>query len=286
MEEFTPQTVDNQTEENNSDSGIVWLIKGLVFPCWSGPFYKKATQKRVIVAILFLILFAIVQTSIVSIQVFFSLKGFGGEIEKAYQQGEIPTISIEDGVAAVSDNEPYIFSQNRQFFGLDTTGQTQEIDTQAYSEGILITQTELHFVNEDGYQVLPLVELHEFLGNPIIIDQAQVLNLWGTLRLFIHLLIGIGGFLWNTFIRFGYVAMLGLVVWGVVSLFQKETTYKQILITGIYAMVPTFYLNYTLKQIGFSFFGFFTLILLVVWGIAVRYVVKPPAEAETGILLS
>lgn len=265
-------------EENESEKGlipsIIWLLKGFVFPCWSRIFYKKASQKRVLVAFIFLLIFAFVQTSITTIQVAIAMKNVGDEIKGAYEREELPSIIIEDGTASIDGQEQYIFSDKRTVLEIDTTGNSQGIDTSAYSEGFLLTHNEIHFLSDDGYQIIPLVELHELFGNPIVIDKTQVLNLWNKSALIIDLAAIVGVFIWNAFVRFAYIALLGLLVWGVVSIKYQGAGYNLILITGVYANVPAIYLSFILKKIGISFCGFYTILLIVIWAFAMHIVLK------------
>jgi len=266
---------DSQNEhEKGFVSSMLWLLKGFVFPCWSRTFYKKATEKKVITAVVFFLIFAFVQTSVSAIQVAIAMKSVGSEISRAYESGEFPTITIKDGIASVDGTEPYIFSSQRDVVAIDTTGNTQEIDTKAYSRGLLLTRTEIHFVNEDGYQVLPLADLHASFGNPILIDKTQVLDLWQKVALAINLIATIGVFVWNSLVKFAYIALLGMVVWGIISIKRRGTGFGIILITGIYANVPTLYINFILKKLGVSFFSLYTLLLIIVWAIALRFVLK------------
>ncbi len=262
---------------------ILWLLKGFVYPCWSREYYRGAAQRRMIAAIAFLVLFAFVQTAVTTIRVAVGMNRAGGEIRAAYERGEFPNIRIDNGVATVEGRQPLIFSDQRQFFAIDTTGAIEEIDTRSFSEGFLLTRTEIHFVNEDGYQVFDLAVLHDVFGNPIVLDRDRVLDLWAMTSLGIGLLTFIGVFLWNSIVRFAYIALLGLVIWGVVSIFRQGVGFSPVLITGIYATVPTVYIVALLKQVGVGFFSFFSLLLIVIWAVALLYVLKPD-PLEPGII--
>ena len=267
-----------QDEENESEKGllpgILWLLKGFVFPCWSRIFYKKASQKRVLIAVLFLLIFAFVQTSITTVQVAIAMNNIGGELKGAYEREELPSIIIEDGVARVDGQQQYISSFERTILAIDTTGNSQGIDTKLYSQGTLLTHNEIHFVDETGYQVIPLSELNEIFGNPIVLDKTQVLELWNNIALIINIAAFFGVYIWNTLVRIAYIALLGLLVWGVVSRKHKEVGFSQILITGIYANVPTIYLMFLLKKIGISFCSLDIILLIIIWAFAMRIVLK------------
>ena len=72
-----------------------------------------------------------------------------------------------------------MIENGRQIIAVDTTGMTKEIDTVRFSEGFLLTSDEFHLVNEDGYQVIPLSDLNNTFGNPIVLDAASVTGFWG-----------------------------------------------------------------------------------------------------------
>jgi len=262
----------NLISSNNPDEGfmskLLWLFKGFIFPCFSPAFYEKAAKKRLIIAVVFLFIFAIIQSLISVVSASLSMRVFSEEIKRAYEQGTFPIISIKDGIASVKGIQPYVYSSKRDVIVIDTTGKVQEIDTKTFSRGILLTRTELHFVNEDGYRVVPLNDLHESFGNPIILDKDHVLKLWSTLILVIDLVVLVFGFLWNSVVRLGYIALIGLLVWGVVSLMRKGLGFSPILITGIYANVPALYLSFILKKVGVSFFSLNTILLVIIWAIA------------------
>jgi hypothetical protein len=266
---------NSQNEKHNGfGSNLIWLLKGFLFPCWSREFYKKASERRVIVAVAFLFIFAIAQTSVTAIQVAIAMNDAGYEIKQAYKKGVIPSIVIKDGLANVDGSQPYIFEDKRQFIAIDTTGGIREINTSEYSEGMLLTRSELHFVNEDGYRVFQLADLNETFGNPIVLDKAHVLEIWNKASLAIDLVAFIGVFIWNSIVRLAYVVLIGLVVWGIVSIKRQGIGFSPILITGIYAIVPTTYLMFVLKQIGIGFFSLYTILFIVIWIIALSFVLE------------
>lgn len=273
--EYSPSI---NSEQNQETSGfldkIIWLLKGFVFPIWSRPFYRKAAGKSMGAALIFLLAFAIFQSIFSTISVALNLSQFEREIERAYLNGEIPDISIENGRATASGSGQYMIENGRQVIAIDTTGVTREIDTDRFSEGFLLTSDEFHLVNEDGYQVLPLSDLNKTFGNPIVLDAASVTGFWGKISLIIAVIVLGGGLLFFSLGRFVYLALLGLLVWGAVSISHKGFDFGKILITGIYANVPTTYLMFILRKVGFTFFGLRGILLFVIWGVAIAYVLK------------
>ena len=273
--EYTPSINSDQSQEASSFlDKIIWLLKGFIFPIWSRPYYREAAGKSMGAALIFLLVFAFFQSIVSTFSVALNLNQFGREIESAYLNGEIPDITIENGRTTASGSGRYIIENGRQIIGVDTTGVTREIDTLRFSEGFLLTSDEIHMVNEDGYQVMPLSDLNKAFGNPIVLDAASVTGFWSNLALIIAVIVLGGGLLFFSLGRFVYLTLLGLIVWGAVSISHKGFDFGKILITGIYANVPTSYLMFILRKVGISFFGLRGVILFVIWGIAIAYVLK------------
>ncbi len=268
--------------ENKKDGGFLsWFIfmaKGFIFPCFSPSFYKTASRKRLITPVAFFILLGIIITFVTTIQVVVAMNKFGNEIQGAYERGEIPTIVIEDGIASVDGPQPMIFEDDRTIFAIDTTGKITEIDTRNYSEGFLLTRTEFHVVNDDGYRVILLNDLHQRLGNPIVIDKTQTSNLWKKISFGINVFAFIGILIWNSLFRFTYTVLIGLIAWGLTSIIRKGIGFSPILITGIYATVPVIYLKFLLKLVNIKFFGLYTLLLIAIWALALWSILRNTEE--------
>lgn len=273
--DYSPPINPDQSQDATSFLGkIIWMLKGFVFPIWSRPYYREAAGKSMGAALVFLLVFAFFQSVFSTISVAINLNQFGREIESAYLNGEIPDITIENGRATSSGSGQYMVENGRQIIAVDTTGVTREIDTARFSDGFLLTSDELHLVNEDGYQVLSLSDLNKTFGNPIVLDGASVTGFWGKISLIIAVIVLGGGLLFFSLGRFVYLALLGLLVWGAVSISHKGFDFGKILITGIYANVPTTYLMFILRKVGFTFFGLRGILLFVIWGFAIAYVLK------------
>ena len=153
---------------------LIWILKGLLYPCWSGSFYQATARRRLILAFVFFLLFAFLLTSISTIRVALSMSGLGTEIETAFERGEFPTITIRDGIALVDGPQPLVIvDEGRSFFAIDTSGKYQEIDPSRYIEGFLLTRTSLHVLDDREYREIPLDELNEAFGNPIVLDESH-----------------------------------------------------------------------------------------------------------------
>jgi hypothetical protein len=275
-------TFEGQEDQKPSNflDRLYWLLKGFIYPIWSRPFYREAATKPMGAALVFLLAFAVFQSLVSTATTAFNLNQFETEIQDAYQSGEIPDITIENGIATVSGTGKYSFENNRQIIAVDTTGSMQEIDTNLYSEGFLLTRDEFHLVNEDGYQVLPLIEINQTFGNPVVLDADSITELWSKIATVINFIVLGGGFLWFSLGRFIYLVILGLLVWAVVSISNQGFEFNRILISGIYANVPTSYLVFLLRKLGISFFGLRGIILFVIWGVALAYIIKADKSIE------
>jgi len=252
---------------------LTWILKGLLYPCWSGSFYRATARRRLIFALIFFLLFAFLLTSVSTIRIGLSISELGTDIETAFERGEFPTITIRDGIAFVDGPQPLVIvDEDRSFFAIDTSGKFQEIDLSRYSQGFLLAKTSLHILDDREYRQMPLNELHEVFGNPIVLDESQVLQIWDTVALFINWIVFIGLSLWNSLIRLAHIALTGLVIWGIISIKRSGTSFSPILITGVYANVPTIYGHFLLSKIGFAFLGLYSILLIVIWAIALRVV--------------
>lgn len=256
---------------------LIWILKGLLYPCWSGSFYRATARRRLIFALIFFLLFAFLLTSISTIRIALSMSEFGTEIETAFERGEFPTITIREGIAFVDGPQPLVIvDEGRSFFAIDTSGKYQQIDLSRYSQGFLLTRTSLHVLDDREYRQMPLNELHEVFGDPIVLDESQVLQIWDAVSLFINWIVFIGLSLWNSLIRFAHIAITGLVIWGIISIKRSGTSFGPILITGIYANVPAIYGHFLLGLIGFAFLGSYSILLIIIWAIALRVIFKEP----------
>jgi hypothetical protein len=269
--------------QDASTSGLAWLLKGFAYPCWSGSFYRQAARKRLILAVLFFTLFGLVFTIVGTARTAIAFNTVRAEIESAFQQGTFPTITIADGRASVEGQQPLVlFDEGRQFIAIDTSGTYREINTNKYSEGVLLTHNAVHVLSEDGYEQIPLSQLNELFGSPIVLDREGVLEIWSTIAAVLGIIVFLGLLLWHVLIRFVHIILFGLLVWGVAAMLQKETDFGPVLTTGLYATVPAMYLHTIFGLLGGVFPGLYSLLLLVIWGFALRAVLRDHAEAGPG----
>ncbi|MRS03801.1 DUF1189 domain-containing protein, partial [bacterium] len=266
---------------------LTWLGMGLTLPIVNLNFYRKAAYRKVSSALLVFFVFALFITVLTTINVSKTLNEGGQGIQKAFDEGSFPTITIRDGIAQVNGPQPFIISDYEgSLIAIDTTGELSEIDRSIYYQGILLTRTELQILNKGEYRTITLVELQQaFNQNPIVLDKTNVLRLW---KSFSSLAIIVGFFgiaLWNMLLRLGYLALLALLIWPVVSLFKRGTGYQTVFSTGVYVLIPAMLLHYIISRNEGGFFGDQTLILLPLWGLALAWVLSKPKEEPANITI-
>jgi hypothetical protein len=270
-----PESLAEKKEAGTGCLGeLGWFLSGAILPMGSFSFYRRAARRAVGSAILFFVVFTVIISTIATISVGVSMFSLVSGIQQAYDDGDIPEITISHGVAQVDGPQPFILfdetgaSGERIFLGADTTGEITEIDTSRYDQGFLITRTELHVLNQqqNDYQVLPLSELHTlFSMDPIIINAHTMSQAWQVMSTIIVVAAFIFLVLWHTVLRLMILLVIGLVAWGIVSLIKPNTGFSPILITGLYAIVPAVYLSHLFSRAGVGFPGLQTFFLICFW---------------------
>jgi Protein of unknown function (DUF1189) len=252
-----------------------WFFSGAVLPMGSLSYYRRAAQRSVGSAILFFIVFTLAITSLVTINIAVNTFSVIGSIQQSYADGKIPEITISHGQAEVSGPQPYIMVDDasadgqRMFVAIDTTGRIKEIDTSRYTQGFLLTRTELHVFNpQNGYQTIPLSELNTaFEKDPIILNGQTMTQAWAIVSVVVVLVSFIFLGIWYTLVRLMIISLIALILWGIVTLIKPNTGFGPIIITGLYAIVPAIYLSHLFSRSGFSLPGVQTLLLLIFWTI-------------------
>lgn len=269
------QELDTPAKGDGCLGQVGWFLSGSVLPFSSLAYYRKAAQRSVGSAIFFFLFFTVAISTLVTINMAVDLFSGIRSIRQAYANGEVPAITISNGIAEVDGQQPYIFVDGTDdtgrniFVGVDTTGVYTEIDETVYYQAVLITKTDLHVVTpQNGYQVLPLSELNaSFETDPIIINADTVSQAWGVFSIVIVVFALFFLILWNTIVRLMLILMIALLLWGIVTLLRPKTGFEPIIITGLFAIVPAIYLSYLFKRAGLGFPGLQTFFLLVFWTI-------------------
>ncbi|MFQ5942767.1 MAG: DUF1189 family protein [Anaerolineales bacterium] len=262
------------------DGGIVddltWLGRGFFQPLYDLKFYRAAARKSLIDAILFFVVFGTLLTIISTFNLSRNLSLVSDQINQTFASGEFPEIAIENGLATVRARQPLILLEgDGTIVILDTTGAYQGIDTGRYLQGILLTRNSLHFYSSGDYQVMQLSDLNSAFGNPILINRQTALEFWKSFTSTFSVVAFIGLGLWNLLVRLLWLLFLAVLVSGVLSAFNIRSDYSSVLTVGIYALVPAVYISFLLGLIGISFCGFQSGLLVAIWIVVARLVLKP-----------
>lgn len=275
------ETTDGETaadpNEGSITSELAWVGRGFFQPLYSLQFYRAAVQKSLIDAILFFAVFGTLLTIFSAINLSRNLSSAADDIEQAFASGEFPEITITNGLATVRVRQPLILLEGEgSIVIIDTSGAYQTIDTSRYFQGFLLTRNSLHVYSDGEYQVVQLADLNSAFGNPIVINRDTALDFWRSFTSIFSVAAFIGIGLWNLVIRLMWLIFLAVLVWGLLSAFNMQSDYVQVLTIGIYALVPAVYISFLLGLIGISFCGFQTGLLLVIWVVVARVGLKPP----------
>jgi hypothetical protein len=250
-----------------------WFFSGAVLPMGSITFYRKAAGRSVAGALVFFVLFTLVITTLSTLALGIGMFSAVPGIREAYDNGEIPDITISQGIAEVEGPQPFIFTDASNpglegtIVAVDTTGQIVEIDRSRYYQGFLLTRTELHMLDNNGrYQVIPLQDLNTaFETDPIVINADTASRGWATFSVFMVIFLFIFLVLWNTVVRLMILATWALVAWGIISLMRPNTGFGPIIITALYAVIPAIYITHLFSRVGFTFPGLQTFFFLIFW---------------------
>ena len=279
------QAVQERSPAGGCLAELGWLGAGFVLPCASLTFYRRAARCRVVAAVAFFALFTLLITGLQTLSVGRALLSARRDIRELFESGKFPEIVIRDGVARVNAEQPLVLlDDGDSIFVIDSTGTYRRLDRSTHSQGFLLTRTSLHVMSDDGkYQEIPLEAFHGLLGaNPIVVNADSASRFWAGFTAIATPVAFLGLAIWHVLIRFVYLAMLGLVIWGVVSLLRPNTGFGPVLITGLYALVPAMYAHYLLGRLGVGFITLQTLLLLPLWGIALAAALAAPGRSILG----
>jgi len=251
-----------------------WFFAGAVLPIGSLSFYRRSSYRRVGIAILFFLTFTIFIAFLNTIAIGIELQDGARFIRSQFDRGAFPEITIRNGVAEVSGQQPYVFTTDDPtngplFYGIDTTGQINTIDRTRYAQGMLLTRTRLIILNRGQLQALPLSAVNDiFKRDPLILNAETAVNAWRALTAIITLFAFLFFVFWNAILRLMVITLAALLLWGIASLFLPKVGFGPFVITGLYALIPAIYLTQLFHRTGVSFLGLQTLLILAFWAVA------------------
>lgn len=269
---LTPPLPAAAPAEGGCLNELGWYASGFVLPIASLSFYRRAVRRSTGSAVLFFLLFMAVITLVTTIGVTYKMSQFSTDIRRAFDSNSVPEITISGGVASVKGPQTVVLvDSGSAFFAIDLTGKYSEMDHAGYTSIFILTRTELYIYsaqNQTRSQTLPLSQVQQmFQQDPLVINADSMARTWQSVTAISSLFIFLGIAFWNLVIRFIYLALLALIVWGVISLFHLNASYGFVLTVGIFAFVPVIYLIDIIDRLGRSFFLLQTLLLLIVWGV-------------------
>lgn len=269
-------------EETDLVTELGWLGAGAVLPLTSISFYDRAVRRPPLMALIFFLAFGLVVGMLTAVGVTRDLGSLEGEVRQALIESEFPTITIADGIASANVPQPYtILDQDDTVLMIDTTGEVTSLNASRYDQGILLTQTELHILNQGGdYQITDLDDLNLLFGqDPLIINADTLSEFAGGFASVFSVIAFIVLLLWHVLVRLALVSFMALIIWALASTYWKGVKYSQVWIVGAYASIAALYLTYLLSRLSISICAvqFFLLagIMLVV-----TYVLRPAGEEE------
>ncbi len=268
-------------------SPLAWIAAGFVLPCFSAGFYRRGVRRGSGLAIGFFMIFALAVTLVQTLRVGAALASAGGDLQQAFVAGRVPTLTIQGGVASSEPARPFIITdESGMLVAIDTTGAMRSIDRTRYAQGVLLTRTEVHLLNNGEYQIVPIIQAQQLLqADPIILDAPGVAALWRRLTLWVTgIVLGVM-LLVNLLVWFIYIAVLTGLVRLLVGVLGWRGGYGEAITVGLYTVVPAVYLAYLLGLLGFSFTGLQSLLqiaaMLVVFLTGAGETSQPEAMART-----
>jgi hypothetical protein len=281
-----PTPIPEPTVPSSELSPVAWIAAGFVMPCFSPDYYRRGVRRGSGLAIGFFMVFALAVTLVQTLRVGASLASAGGDLQRAFVEGRVPTLTIQGGVASSEPARPFIITdESGMLVAIDTTGAMRSIDRTRYAQGVLLTRTEVHLLNNGEYQIVPIIQAQQLLqADPIILDAPGVAALWQRLTMWVTgIVLGVM-LLVNLLVWFLYIAILTALVRLLVGVLGWHGGYAEAISVGLYAVVPAVYLAYLLGLLGFSFTGLQSLlqiaIMLVVFLTGAGQTSQPEAVAR------
>ena len=273
--------VSGQMELSAQPSSLKLFGAGFVLSGCSPSFYYYAARRHVQTAVLFFIFFGLLLAGVETGRVVYKMQPARNTVNTAFNEGKFPAITIANGEAAVHGPEPFVVvDDGRTLVVFDSTGHYtgEELANGRYQSGVILTKTKLVNINDQGQvQIMPL-------NLPFLRQQTIEINARWVQRVLsgAQAAVFLGLAFWHVLLRFVYVALLALVVWVVAAQVKPGVGFVPVLTTGLLAVVPATYAHYLLDRVEMDFFGLFTLLLLLGWGVSLAAAV---GERQVGDFL-
>lgn len=259
---------------------MAWLGAGFVLPFYSVEYYLGAIRKPLRRAMLFFALFMTLAAALTTGRANSLIQSFREQTLQAYQEGEFPVITIQNGTASVDGEDPFILEDPTGiFFAVDTTGGLDRDTLLEKPAGFLITQTKLVTYRSGRAQSIELQNYNLAFGlNQIVIDGDLVNQLFSTVSLVYLIIAGLAIWVWDVIIWYVFLVITAYFLWGPIRQAVPVFSYRAVLTIGIYAHLPAFTVNHILNLFDVRIIFQYTILLTVFWIGALFLVLRGLAE--------
>jgi hypothetical protein len=252
---------------------------GLVLSAISPTFYWHAARRRASSALYFFVLFALILTTIQTLDISRDFGALGRMAEEAFAAGVFPRITLSGGQAAIDGPDPFVREFEGSVLIADTTGTygPSLLRSGRYDSGFLLTRTTVYRLNGGEVDSLPLEDLQPMLGDPFVLDAQVIQKLLNGIQVIAFTVL----LVWHTVIRLAGLALLAFGMRAVAGGIWPGASFGPVFGIGVFALVPATYGTYLLRRIGIGFCGLQIVLLLIVWAVGL---VAAFAERGEGIL--
>lgn len=204
------------------------LFSAILRSCTDFKFYKEIFPQSFGKTLRYLLVLALFVTLVLGVR-------YGIFLNKASKQGlqwiqeNVPYIEITDGVVSADVEQPYIIEDKDFVAIIDTTGETNEIDSR-YETGVLLVKNKLIFKQSD-------VRTQEFDLSKIESFQLDENTLKKWRKLFVTIVIPF--MIVMVVVQFIIVKIIQVLIAGLaVLVFKPQLKYNNILNVCMYALTP------------------------------------------------
>ena len=261
------QTPKTSHQDQDFGSMLAWFSAGFVLPFYSLAFYLAAVRKPLRVALLFFVTLMTMVAALTTSRLFLVYDQLREQTIAAGQSGAFPEITIEEGIATVVDETPFLLSvEDEYFIAIDTAGELTGSEMLRENRGLLLAETELRFYNNGSFEAVPLQDYNTRLNiETIIIDGNAIEQFFSFVSLTYLIVSAIGIWFWDVVVWLFFLVMTTYFLWSPIGKVFKEVTFRSVLIIGIYAHLPAYIINYVLKLFDVQIVFSYTILLMVFW---------------------
>ncbi|MEN8242367.1 MAG: DUF1189 family protein [Chloroflexota bacterium] len=275
------QTNQNLPQDKPSfGSQLAWLAAGFVLPFYSLDFYLTAIRKRLRDALLFFTVMMTLVTLLTTTRIALLFNEIHQQTAAAVEAGEFPEITIENGIAEVAGQQPFVITAGQgHFLAVDTGGELNGDELLDLNSGMLLAETELRIYNSGDYQGIPLQDYNTRLNlETIKINGQMIVDNFEIFSITYLVTSGLGLWIWNVVLWLLFLVITTYFLWGPIGQAVQLFTFRSVLIIGIYAHLPAYLINYILKLFGVQIVFLYTILLMVFWVGTIYLVLKELAE--------